>query len=183
MRIGFTGAQGTGKTTLLRAVEENDMGYAVVPSTAREALKAGYKLNREADPLSQLVTTVSRVALEDNLYRLHGKTIGDRTPLDSLAYTAYQMALVWPSQMHVPGYYWNISEQLVVEHMHKYDHIFYFPPYFAPKRDGVRDGDVQYQNSIDEIIKRFLNMHDIRYHTIPDTNTQQRLSFLTKAVN
>ena len=151
MRIGFTGAQGTGKTTLLRAIEKADLGFTVVPSTAREAIKAGFSLNRDADPLSQLVTTVSRVALEDNLYRITGKTLSDRTPLDSLAYTLYQLTFVW--EKRESDYYWNISQGLVLEHMHKYDHIFYFPPYFAPKNDGVRDDDVLYQKTIDGIIQ------------------------------
>lgn len=182
MRVGFTGAQGTGKTTLLRAVENSDLGFTVVPSTAREAVRAGFKLNRDADPLSQLVTTVSRVALEDELYRTTHKTIGDRTPLDSLAYTCYQMHNEWPGEKW-KDYYWNISKRLVVEHMHKYDHIFYFPAYWKPKEDGVRDGDLTYQQNIDSIICGLLDTYGLEYHIMPRITTEERLAFLTKAVN
>jgi len=181
MRVGFTGAQGTGKTTLLRRIENSDLGFTVVPSTAREAVKAGFKVNREADRLSQLVTTVSRVALEDNLYRTTRRTVGDRTPLDSLAYTAYQANFVWDATES--PFYWDISAGLVQEHMFKYDHIFYFPPYFAPKKDGVRDGDAAYQKVIDGIIKAFLDSYQLSYHTVPNANTEERFAFLTKAVN
>lgn len=181
MRIGFTGAQGTGKTTLLRAVQNSGMNFKVVPSTAREALKAGFKVNRDADTLSQLVTTVSRVALEDSLYRQHNKTLSDRTPLDSLAYTFYQMSKVWTEEPNM--YYWNISAGLVVEHMYKYDYVFYFPPYWAPKEDGVRDGDVQYQTDIDQIILDLMKDFEIDHYIMPKGSTEERLAFLTNVVN
>lgn len=181
MRVGFTGAQGTGKTTLLKAVDEAGLGFKAVPSTAREAVKAGFKVNRDADMLSQLVTTVSRVSMEDHWYNEMGKTISDRTPLDSLAYTFYQAKFVWPEKPN--EYYLTISTELVVNHMKKYDHIFYFPPYFNPKPDGVRDGDVAYQQAIDHEIKTALLMLDVTYHTVPMGPTPHRLEFLTKLIN
>lgn len=181
MRIGFTGAQGTGKTTLLRAVENSGMGFKVVPSTARQALQAGFKVNRDADMLSQLVTTVSRCATEDSLYRQHNKTLSDRTPLDSLAYTFYQMGKVWTEKPNM--YYWNISSGLAIEHMYKYDYVFYFPPYWAPKQDGVRDGDVNYQTDIDQIILDLTKDFEIDYYVMPKGTTEERLSFLTKLVD
>lgn len=182
MRVGFTGAQGTGKTTLLKAINKNNLDLRPVPSTAREALKAGFNVNRDADPLSQLVTTVSRITLEDRLYHNTGRTISDRTPLDSLAYTCYQMHNVWDKDVG-NEYYWSISKSIVVQHMWKYDHIFYFPPFWKPKADGVRDDDEQYQRDIDSIIVGLLDTYNIEYHTMPRGTTEQRLDFLTKAVN
>lgn len=182
MRVGFTGAQGTGKTTLLRAVEKSDLGFTIVPSTARTAADAGFLVNRDADPMSQLVTTVGRVATEDRLFRQTGHTISDRTPLDSLAYTLYQGANVWGNLPEVNEYYMDISVSLVLEHMYKYDYIIYFPPLWAPKADGLRDTDIEYQRQIDALIRSLLEMHDIPFWTVPRGNTSERLNWLRRTI-
>jgi len=180
MRVGFTGAQGTGKTTLMRAVEKSDLGFTVVPSTARAAAEAGFLVNRDADPMSQLVTTVGRVATEERLFRQNGHTISDRTPLDSLAYTLYQGANVWDNLPEANSYYMQISVDLVMEHMYKYDHIIYFPPLWSPKADGLRDTDIEYQRQIDALIRGLLDMHNIAFRTVPRGSTEVRLEWLTK---
>lgn len=182
MRVGFTGAQGTGKTTLLRAVEKSDLDFTIVPSTARAAAEAGFLVNRDADPMSQLVTTVGRVATEDRLFRVQGRSLSDRTPLDSLAYTLYQGANVW-DKSEVNGYYMQISIDLVMEHMYKYDHIIYFPPLWSPRSDGLRDTDVGYQKSIDSLIYGLLEMHEIPFETMIAGNTSQRMKHLRKIIS
>ena len=182
MRVGFTGAQGTGKTTLLRAIESAGLNFSVVPSTARAALRSGYKVNRDADPLSQLVTTVSRVSTEDRIDHDAVRCVSDRTPLDSMAYTCYQVHNVWDVDKSM-DYYMEVTRDLVVRHMYKYDHIFYFPVFWTPKEDGVRDGDVNYQQDIDKIIVGLLESYGLEYHTVPKGSTQERLSWLTKTLN
>lgn len=182
MRVGFCGTQGSGKTTLMKAVEKSSLGFTAVPSTARGAIQAGFKLNRDADPLSQLVTTVARCAVEDKIFRETGKTISDRTPLDSLAYTTYQISNVWEAQPY-STYYWSISRDLVAEHMHKYDLVVYFPPLWSPKADGVRDPDVAYQKEIDRIILTLVEGLDIQIYPIIEGNTSQRLNYLTKLIS
>jgi len=183
VRIGFTGAQGTGKTSLLKRIDKADMGYTTVPSTARLAHAAGYKLNREADPISQLITTVSRVSIEDKIYRATRQIISDRTPIDSLAYTSYQMLRHWKMDEEEMEFYWGVSEELVFEHMLKYDYVFYFPIYFPPKNDGVRDGDADYQKDIDVLIKMFLKKSNTPFATIPKGTTDERFSFLTNVID
>lgn len=180
MRIGFTGAQGTGKTSVLKKVEEKKE-FVVVPSTARAALEAGYKVNRDATPLSQLVTTVGRIGTEDHLHRLHGNTVSDRTPLDSLAYTTYQFNNIW-AEYDKNKYYWAASVDLVTEHMHKYDLIVYFPVYWAPKDDGVRDPNVEYQEAIDGHIKLFLTTMELDYVVMPNASSTDRYKFLINAI-
>jgi hypothetical protein len=176
MRIGFTGAQGTGKTTVLKRIEKSKINLTIVPSTARAALAAGFAVNRDADPLSQLVTTVGRIAIEDRIHRESGNTISDRTPLDSLAYTTYQYNNEW-GRRDKNEYYWQTSVDLVMEHMHKYDALFYFPVYWAPKDDGVRDPDVEYQEEIDGIIKFYLPTIEKPTFVMPNASTDERLRF------
>ena len=175
MRIGFTGSQGSGKTTLAELVAEQFDGVTFVPSTARVALQQGYKINTEADPISQLLTTVSRIAAE---YNARGHIIlSDRTPLDSLAYTCYQYDKVW-SEEEKTGFYLDTSFAVVEQAMERYDHIFYFPPYFAPAADGVRSVNTDYQIRIDGYIRKLIKKFDLPVHEVPFTHPLARLEWL-----
>lgn len=184
MKIGFTGSQGTGKTTLAKALLADswfkDRNFVFVPSTARIAEKEGFKVNRDADPLSQLLTTVGRITAEYGVEDEVTSTISDRTPLDSLAYTTYQFNEVWGDFNSV--YYWKVSYDLVEKYMGEYDHIFYFPPYWAPKDDGLRDPDVQYQQDIDTHVADFLDAMRIEFYTMPPGETALRVDFVKKIV-
>jgi hypothetical protein len=182
LRIGFTGAQGTGKTTVLKQIEKAKTGLTVVPSTARAASAAGFSVNRDADPLAQLVTTVGRIATEDRLYRETGHTVSDRTPLDSLAYTTYQYVNEW-SRREKNDYYWEVSRDIVMEHMHKYDHIFYFPVFWAPKGDGLRDTDLGYQSDIDGYIQQYLKILNKDYWIMPNATAAERLTFFVEKIH
>lgn len=168
------GSQGSGKSTLAALVAENDPTVTFVPSTAREAIKYGYKVNTEADPLSQLLTTVSRITAEKAAV---GKTIiSDRTPLDSLAYTTYQMDNVWTASEQ-NDFYYKTSVDLVKQHMGIYDMLLYFPPYFAPVDDGVRSGDIDYQLQIASYMEDYLEAFDLRYYRVPNCSPEERLSW------
>lgn len=180
MKIGFTGSQGTGKTTLAKSLlrDPEFKGYTFIPSTARRGGAEGFKVNREADPLSQLLTTVGRITAEYDAQS--DKTISDRTPLDSLAYTTYQYNLVWED--FNSKYYWEVSYSLVTKHMEEYDHIFYFPPYWDPNADGLRDTDPGYQYAIDENILAFLEAMNVDYVTVPELTVPERVEFVKNIV-
>lgn len=178
MRIGFTGSQGTGKTSVAKALVKKWPDYHFVPSSARRAAESGYKVNRDADPLSQLVTTAARVADEDYAARINQNTVSDRTPLDSLAYTMYQQRYIW-KDMTAENYYMQTSAKFVSGHMHKYDAIYYFPVYWLPKVDDVRDGDRFYQEDIDDIIRGLLAEFKIHYVTMPEASVSERVDFIS----
>lgn len=182
MRVGFSGAQGTGKTTLAKAMLKDPFfdGWAYVPSAARTAVEQGFKVNREADPLSQLLTTCARVTSEYKVSQQVVNTVSDRTPLDSLAYTFYQYDNVWHD--FDSTFYWDTSCDLVEMAMKEYDRVFYFPPYWEPKEDGVRSGDRQYQMDIDKLVKRILQRLDIYCLTMPEGTNQDRIRFIQKYI-
>jgi hypothetical protein len=179
MKIGFCGAQGTGKTSvaeiLIKDPDMIDRNWKFVPSTARVAMSEGYALNRDADELSQLLTTCSRIVAEFNTEDDITSVFSDRTPLDSLAYTAYQFSHVWNASSK---FYWDISNGIVKKHMMEYDKLFYFPVLWAPVADGDRDPDVGYQQSIDHYIVSFLEVFGLKYEIIPGTTPQQRAEFV-----
>lgn len=183
MRIGFTGSQGTGKTTLAKEMVRQWPEYVYVPSTARAAAAAGLLINRDADPLSQILTTVSRCTEEDRLYRQSaGNVISDRTPLDSLAYTIYQNETVWKKTPFNPDFYMDLTYKFVREHMYKYDIVYYFPIYWGPKGDGIRDPDAQYQQDIDEYVQSMLSSMKVQHLVMPKGSTQDRFVFVEESL-
>lgn len=179
MRIGFTGAQGSGKTTLAKLLEQ-DRSVQFVPSTARIAMQSGYKINTEADPLSQLLTTVSRFTAEQDA--IGDIIVSDRTLLDSLAYTTYQFNHVWQGQDR-NDFYMQTSFDFVADAMLRYDYIFYFPPYFAPEDDGVRSADLEYQAEIDANIVLLIQEMNLRVYTVPHLSPLKRLEWLYETID
>lgn len=183
MKVGFIGSQGTGKTSVAEAFVKDkdaiDRNWKFVPSTARLAMKEGYKLNRDADELGQLLTTVSRIVTEFRTEDEVTSVVCDRTPLDSLAYTAYQMNHVWDDGN---SYYWKVTEGLVEKHMKEYDKLFYFPVYWPPVADGDRDDSVEYQKQIDTYILAFMEVFRIEPIHMPDDTVENRVGVLRRHI-
>lgn len=180
MRIGFTGSQGTGKTCVAKRYAE-EKGIYFVPSSARRVAAAGFKVNEQADELSQLLTTVLRITDEEKAQRLYPATISDRTPLDSLAYTWYQISHKWVYNEPRTTLYWETTGAIVENHMRKYDKVFYFPVLWEPKGDGIRNTDRQYQVEIDRIILDFLREFKVPHVEMPNTTVSQRVLFVDEA--
>lgn len=181
MRIGFTGAQGTGKTTLINLLEEDGSLGPITRtiSPARTALSLGLLVNRDADVFSQLMVSVANINKEYMVDPTADMIISDRTPVDSLAYTLYQLKEVWTEMDgRLSEWYWNQLLVLSLSNMDVYDELFYFPAYFAPKSDGVRDSDREYQLDIDLTIKRLLDENDIEVHIVPDVSKEERLTWI-----
>lgn len=182
MKVGFTGAQGTGKTTIAKALCEAT-GWEFVKSSSAEAVEAGYKINRDADPISQLVTTVSRISNEYAAEKSHRNVVLDRTLIDSLAYTGYQFDKVWDWDQKTGFYYLN-SYNLVEKQMREYDHVFYCPIYWQPelRDDGLRDDDAKYQEHIDYYIRWYLSTMEVPHTEMPSGSVAHRLDFVQRVI-
>jgi nicotinamide riboside kinase len=181
MRIGFAGAQGTGKTSLARYMVENMpefKDFVFVPSSVRR-LGRTVKINKAADPLDQLISTVSRVADEERASQ-GGRisTISDRTVLDSLAYTLYQQNYVWGGKTDVL----DVTEGLTQRIMRDYDVVVYFPVYWPPEADGIRLTDPAYQGQIAAYISRLLNKYNIPYVIAENAPVERRAQNLSNYI-
>jgi len=148
MRIGFTGAHGTGKTKTAEAMKASGKfdDYYFPPSSAR--LLFGSGINTSATPLNQIMITMDRA----NNIASHENVISDRTAIDSWAYTEYQMMTVWLPH-EVPIGYASITNQYVDRAMRDIDVLVYFPIYWPIELDGIRLPDTNYQKSIDDLIR------------------------------
>lgn len=71
----------------------------------------------------------------------------DRTLLDHWCYT---LALFPEFDDPVTRRIWD---DFVAEYLKTYDLVFYLPSEFPPANDGVREGDLQFQRDIDEMIR------------------------------
>ena len=153
MKIGFTGAHGTGKTALAQALKATGKfdDYFFPPSSAR--LLFGDGINTKATPMSQILITMDRT----NNIAGYDNVITDRTAIDSWAYTEYQMITVWAPN-EVPTGYAAITNQYVDRAMNDIDMLVYFPIYWAPEDDGVRLSDPDYQSNIDDLIQRGIGL-------------------------
>jgi deoxyadenosine/deoxycytidine kinase len=179
VKIGFTGAHGTGKTTLaeaLRATGKFDDWY-FPPSSAR--LLFGDGINTDATPLSQILITMDRT----NNIAGYDNVITDRTAIDSWAYTEYQMITVWAPN-EVPTGYAAITNQYVDRAMNEIDLLVYFPAYWPPEGDGIRLTDPNYQLNIDDLIQKGMQrFYSGDIYVMRNESTEKRVERILSELN
>ena len=148
-RIVFTGAQGTGKTTVLREMEK--LGCNVITEVVRNLSKKGVKINKDGDEKGQT-----------KIFKEYEKLLGEMTATGYISdrcmvdVTAYSMYLAEQGK---------VSEKFVekqIKALQKFraanpDITYcYFPIEFGVVADGVRDLDEEFRQAIDSnIIKLF----------------------------
>lgn len=171
-RIIFTGAQGTGKSTVLNMFKE--AGFPVITEVVRNMVKdKGIKINREGNDETQtlIFNEYKRVLSEERDY------VSDRGLTDVLAYTIDGVA---------DG---NISTDVevqqcedIVNFVHDNEDVIwvYFPIEFPVVADGVRSTDEHYRETIDYIIHSLLKELEVNYlevHGTPEERFKQIMDF------
>ena len=155
MRIGFTGAHGTGKSTLLREMftwkELN--GHCFVSGLTRyQARTNGLKLNQQGNFEGQkaLVKAMS----------WHLKTIPnlvvDRTLLDIYAYTVYHRDKGKLNSREL-----NYIRNRARQYQHLFDVVFYIRPEFEVKGDEVRNADPGFALEVAAIIENAITLEPL----------------------
>lgn len=181
MKIAFIGSNGTGKTSVAQEFSRRRPEFKVVGSAAREASLAGYEINKDATPLSQLLTTVARVNLE---IAAGSNYITERSSLDHLAYTLWHLKNdnLWCGDLARREYYILQSMWFARNHARNYDHVFYFPVFWKPKGDKFRSNDEIYQKEIDLIIRELLDRFSIEYAIMENESVFRRTDFIETVI-
>ena len=170
MNIIFTGAQGTGKTTILKKMGER---YTVITEVVRNLSKKGVKINKDGDERGQKKIFNEYVRLFEET---PGEFVSDRGLIDVVAYTIY---------LHRTG---KVSEKFVnkqLKELHKFlmnhqNYIYcYFPIEFNVVDDGVRDLDEGFRKEVDEIIQSLLGAYHLNFIVMSGT-IEERLDKIEK---
>lgn len=152
LRIGISGASGTGKSTLARFISDT-YGLPMNPigsrSTANEmGFESPYDVDRAGRREEfQRRLQASKIAWETS----HESFVTDRTTLDELVYTTFHDVKTACSA----SYY-----DAAIAHMHRYDIVFYCPVDSFINLDGdpKRLDDIRYQRNFDRCLKGHLDV-------------------------
>jgi GTPase SAR1 family protein len=159
MKIGITGAQSVGKTTLLNALrsEKHFTNYKICDEVTRRVKSYGLPINEDGTDVTQRLIMnehICNVFLYDNI-------LTDRTSLDGLVYSTY---------LFKHGKISNDTHRYVTDVFHKvweqYDNVFYIEPEFDIVDDGTRSIDVGFRDEIAQLFeftidKKKLSMHRV----------------------
>ena len=153
-RIVFTGAQGTGKTTVLNEFKES--GANIITEVVRQLNKKGVKINKDGDEKGQnKIFKVYKDLLSE--WNKDGY-ISDRGLLDVMAYTKYLVdhgncpKTVLDKQLKQFAKFRTENPDIA---------YCYFPIEFDVVADGVRDTDENFRKEIDNNIQELMGQFGI----------------------
>lgn len=150
MIISFSGAQSTGKTTLLKKMEEMYPEFEYVPEVTR-LVKREYNLpiNEDGNDLTQMMIGSTHMY---NAYRQYEKSvILDRCSLDGIVYS---MWLYEKKKISSDAFYFMRSVFFRTKDM--YDVIFYTDPTDVKiEDDGERSTSVEFRDEIIQLFEYF----------------------------
>lgn len=177
--ISFTGAQSTGKTTLLNHLMKRNREVEFVPEVTRRISK-DYNLNINEDGgfLTQSLIIADHIK---NVYRTGcGIRVLDRCAVDGFIYTNW----LQQNTNDVPFWCTEYAFNVMVELLPKYDIIFYTDPQDVELiDDGERSVDVKFRDEIIENFEAFMKMYSDIYNFVRLSGTvEERLATIKREV-
>lgn len=162
MIISFSGAQSTGKSTLLSALQKKVPEWEYIPEVTR-LVKREYDLpiNEDGNDLTQLMIMGEHLR---NAYAKRDKTVVlDRCSLDGLVYTHW---LCSEKKITTANTY-LYARSIFTKTINKYDLIFYTSPEDVPVvDDGERSVNIKFRNEIIETFERFIKSEEVPSHKL-----------------
>lgn len=175
MRIGISGAQSVGKTTLLNALRSEACftDYKFCTEVTRRVKSYGLVINENGDDTTQRLIMQEHVI---NVF-MNNKMITDRTALDGLVYTQY---LVENKKATEKAYEYALKIFKKVQP--QYDIQFYIQPEFEIENDGVRSIDKFFRDRIVTIFKQSIDMYGVPIIVLSGS-VRERVEQVIEAVN
>ncbi len=176
MLISFSGAQSTGKTTLLKHLQERNKDISFVPEVTR-LVKKKYNLpiNEAGSDITQLMIMGEHMI---NAFSLHENAILDRCSLDGLVYTH------WLCDSRAVNLQTYSYAQTVFNHtVKKYDVIFYTSPNDVPIiDDGERSIDTKFREDIIKLFEKYIPFVGDKLVVVSGT-VEERLKQITEVLH
>ena len=154
MRIGITGAQSVGKTTLLNALRSEKLfkDYIICDEVTRRVKGYGLPINEEG------TDTTQRLIMNEHIVNvfMYGNMLTDRTALDGLVYSAYLY-----SKNQISANTLKYVREVFNKVWHSYDYVFYIEPEFEIVDDGVRSINKQFRDEIAELFEYVIEKENL----------------------
>lgn len=154
MRIGISGAQSVGKTTLLHALRSEEVfkGYPVCDEVTRTVKRMGFDINTAGSDATQTMIMMMHI---QNIF-LNPALLTDRTSLDGLVYTTWLYANAKVSTDTL-----MYAKRVFLATIQEYDRIYYIRPEFDIVGDGVRSDDKAFQEEIVELFEDTIDEYEL----------------------
>jgi len=166
-RIGITGTQSVGKTTLVNALKELPQfkGYTFATERSQHLMSLGIPLNTDSTLKGQTVFLAERCGelMNDNI-------ITDRTIIDVMAFTQNAASIDYIDKESFLDYASNFIKE--------YDYIFYVSPQNIPLEDNsIRETDEHFRELIDFTINNLISKYKYKIKNIVKISgtTQERI--------
>ena len=154
MRIAITGAQSTGKSTLLKFLKKDDdlKGFEFIEELTRQIAAKGININEEGSNFSQIFTVTIHA---ENIIKKH--FISDRCALDGLVYTRWLY-----NNKKVDKWMLDYAVGVAKEVIPRYDYIFYLPAEIPIEDDGIRSANVKFRDEIVALFEKYTKELDVK---------------------
>lgn len=178
MIVSFTGAQSTGKTTLLNQMRNWEClkDYTFIDEITRNIEKKGMSINEKGNDDTQ--TAIMHAHIE-NLKKGNNLVL-DRCSLDGVVYTHY---LYLHGKVSKDTF--DYARQVFFGTCLMYDKIFYLKPEFDIVEDGVRSNSVQFRDEIASIFEGYISDFNLRKYNVVELtgSVEERLEAVKKEMD
>lgn len=175
MRIAFSGAQSSGKTTLIKALQKDPkfQHFNFFTEITRGIQAQGFSINEAGTDATQLEIMM------EHLRRLQapGDNIYDRCSLDGAVYTDY---LYYQHKLSTKTF--SIALNIFQSTIADYDYIFYTDANIPLEDDAVRSTSKEFRNEIIFTFEHYIK--DFQIPVIPLVGSvEERLKTVREVLN
>ena len=162
LKVAFIGSHGVGKTTLCfelaARLKRRDLRVDMVKEVARSC---PFPLNRSTPVEAQAWILHTQIAREIEAAVHHDVIVCDRSVLDNYAYLVAKYGRV------------SVFDDLIATWLPTYGLLVKVPIIAAPRFDGVRDVQSDYQQEIDRVIESLLKDFRVDCVRLPSWSREQ----------